>query len=320
LFRNKVTPPVLRASDRPRRRCYLKLAAALAILHPPLVATAQDLEPRAYSVSPRGTNFAVLAFSRSSGDISFDPTLPVEDANATLHATALVYVRSLSFAGRSANVGLQVPYIWGSLQGLVNGGFEQARRSGLADPAFRFAINLHGAPSMDLDQFRDYRQGTSIGASAVVVAPLGQYDPARLVNIGSNRWAVKPELGMSRRLGRWYFDLYLGAWLFTSNHNYQGGVRRQDPIGNAQVHVSCNIRRRLWAAFDANFYSGGRTSINDMRHADLLRNSRMGGTLSLPLTKRQSVKFNGSTGAVTNIGAAFISISMAYQYMWGGGA
>jgi hypothetical protein len=187
------------------------------------------------------------------------------------------------------------------------------------DPAFRFSVNLHGAPAMDWEQFKDYRQKTNIGASLVAVVPLGQYDSARLLNIGTNRWAVKPEIGISQRVGRWYLDLYLGAWLFTPNNNFYGGVRRQDVIASAQAHVSCNITRRLWASYDANFYTGGRTTVNGVRNADLQRNSRMGATLAIPLTKRHSLKVSGSSGAVTNIGAAFASIGVSYQYLWGRG-
>jgi hypothetical protein len=299
-------------------RFRLGMVATVLILGAARVG-AQELEPRSYSVSPRGTNFVVLAFGRSSGDISFDPSLPVEDANATLHAMALGYARAIGFLGRSANVAVHVPYIWGTLDGLVDGSFQEARRSGLGNPAVRFAVNLHGAPAMDREQFREYRQKTIIGTSLVVSAPLGQYDPARVVNIGTNRWSAKPELGISQRVGRWYFDLYLGGWFYTPNRNFRGGVRRQDPIGSAQVHISCNVRRRLWAAFDANWYIGGRTSVNGLRYADLQRNSRVGGTLSLPLTTHQSLKFTGSTGAVTNIGAAFVSVGVAYQYLWGRG-
>jgi hypothetical protein len=68
---------------------------------------------------------------------------------------ALGYVHTTGIAGRSASVGLVVPYVWGSVQGLVYGSFQQARRPGLADPAFRFAINLHGALAMNAAEFKD---------------------------------------------------------------------------------------------------------------------------------------------------------------------
>ena len=104
---------------------------------------------------------------------------------------------------------------------------QQARRSGLVNPAMRFAVNLYGAPAMDLEEFARYRRKTIVGASVVIVAPLGQYDPARFVNIGTNRWGAKPEIGISQRFGRWFFDLYLGAWIFSANDNYQGRVRHR---------------------------------------------------------------------------------------------
>jgi hypothetical protein len=302
-----------------RKAHYLRLATVAAVLHAAFVARAQELEPRAYSISPQGTNFLILGFTRSTGDISFDPALPIEDATATLHTTALGYVRAIGVAGRSASVGLVAPYVWGSVQGLVYGSFQQALRSGLADPAFRFAINLHGAPAMNAAEFKNYEQKTNIGASVVVIAPLGQYDPARLVNIGTNRWSVKPEIGISQRFQRCYLDLYAGTWIFTANHNFPLGVRRQDPIGIAQSNLTCVITSRVWASFNANLYTGGRTSVAGVDHADYLLDSRMGGTLAIRVTHHQSIKFNGSNGVVGHIGANFVTIGVAYQYMWGGG-
>ena len=291
----------------------------VAILHAAVVARAQELEPRAYSISPRGTNFLILGFSRFTGDVSFDPTLPIEDATSTLHTTALGYVRAIGIARRSASVGVVAPYVWGSVQGLVYGSFQQAHRSGLADPAFRFAINLHGAPAMNAAEFKDYKQKTNVGASVVVIAPLGQYDPARLLNIGTNRWAVRPELGISQRFGRWYLDLYAGTWMFTPNHSFPFGVRREGPTGVAQSNVTCVLSPRVWASFNANLYMGGRTSVAGVDRADYLHNSRMGGTLAVRLTRHHSVKLYGSDGVATNIAGAFVAIGAAYQYTWSDG-
>jgi len=107
--------------------------------------------------------------------------------------------------------------------------------------------------------------------------------------------------------------------MFTANHSFPSGIRRQDPIGIAQSNVTCIITPRVWASFNANLYDGGRTSVTGVNRADYLHNSRMGGTLAIRLTRHHSIKFNGSSGVVTNIGAAFVSIGVAYQCMWGGG-
>jgi hypothetical protein len=261
----------------------------------------------------------VLGYGRSTGDLAFDPSLPITDASATINGAFAGYFRSIDFFGRSANVSMALPYVWGNLQGNVAGQFLQVRRSGLGDPSVRFAVNLHGAPAMDLRKFAGYRQKTIIGASVVVVGPLGQYDPAKAINLSGNRWAFKPEIGISRAVHRMYLDFYLGAWLFTANKNFQGRTREQDLITSSQFHLSYNFRPKLWAAFDATFYTGGRTTVNGVRGNDLQRNSRVGGTLSFKLDRRQSVKFAYSRGAFTTIGADFQSFSVAYQYLWGRG-
>lgn len=305
-------------------RCLTKLVAAALLLVASLGLTGrvvgQQLEPRAYSVSPVGTNIVVVGYGRSSGDLAFDPSLPVTEASATINSAYAGYYRSINFFGRSASISSALPYAWGNLQGKVEGQFLQVRRSGLSDPAVRFAVNLYGAPAMNLKEFSAYRQKTVVGASLAVVAPLGQYDPAKLINLSSNRWAFKPEIGISRAVGRkLYLDFYLGAWLFTANNNFQGRTRTQAPIASSQFHLSYNVRPRLWAAFDATFYTGGRTTINGLRRDDLQRNSRVGGTLSFKVDRRQSVKFAYSRGAFTNIGADFQTFSLAYQYLWGRG-
>jgi len=298
------------------------IGAALLLASPGLavLVAGQQLEPRAYSVSPVGTNIVVVGYGRSTGDLAFDPSLPVTDASATINGAFAGYFRSIDFFGRSASVSVALPYAWGNLQGKVEGQFQQVRRSGLADPSVRFAVNLRGAKAMDLKEFSVYRQKTIIGASVVVVAPLGQYDPAKLINLSGNRWAFKPEIGVSRAVGRQlYVDLYAGAWLYTPNNNFQGRTRKQAPIATSQFHLSYNVKPKLWVAFDATFYTGGRTTINGVRRDDLQRNSRIGGTLSYKLDRRQSLKFAYSRGAFTNIGADFQSVSVAYQYLWGRG-
>jgi hypothetical protein len=302
-----------------RRSWSRDLSLALAIFSAAPLCLAQELEPRAYSISPTGVNFLVLGFARSSGGISFDANLPIEDARATLHHAVMAYGRSLNFFGRSANVAVQSPYVWGPLRGTVDGQLESIRRSGLAPPAVRFAVNLYGGPAMDRERFSRFRRRTLIGASIAFAPPLGQYDPNRLINISSNRWAFKQEVGFSHRVRQWYFDLYLGAWLFADNTNYRGRVRSQDPIGSAQFHLSYSFKPRLWAAFDANFYAGGRSAVDEVRRFDLQRNSRVGGTLAIPVSGRQSLKVSISSGAKTTIGASFTSIAVGYQFLWGAG-
>lgn len=282
------------------------------------VVRAQELEPRAYSPSPVGFNIFAVAFTHNTGDLAFDPSLPITDASASINVGALAYVRTLGIAGRSANLGLALPYARGDLEGIYLGAPVAAYRSGLGDPRVRLAVNLRGAPAMTPKEFMARKPGaTIIGASLVVSVPTGQYDSTKLVNIGNNRWGFKPEIGLSREFGRWTLEGCAGVWLFTDNTNFYGGkTRSQDPISSLQAHVIYTFKPRMWLAFDANFYNGGRTSINGVAKADLQQNSRAGLTFALPITATQSLKFSYSQGAFTSIGADFKSFGMAWQYVW----
>jgi hypothetical protein len=296
------------------------LRSFLLLLLVSVPAMGQELEPGAYSISPVGVNIVNVTNSLQRGDVTFDPALPIEDFRATIDTIALSYFRTLRLFGRSASVGLVAPFLIGSLEGRVQGEPTKVDRGGSGDPRARFSVNLYGAPAMELKEFASYRQKTNVGVSLIVAIPLGQYDPARLINLGSNRWAFKPEVGVSRLLGKWNLDFYGGVWLFTKNPDFYGGkLREQNPIGSAQVHVVYTFRPRLWTALDLNFYAGGRTTVDGTLNADLQKNSRAGLTFSVPLDRRQSLKFALSTGAYTTYGADFQSFVAGYQYLWGAG-
>jgi hypothetical protein len=240
-------------------------------------ASAQELTPRAYAPSPTGGNIVVLGYGRSTGEVLFDPALPFDDVDATVNGTSLLYGRTFGLLGRSANAGLVLPYVWGEVEGLVEGEYHQVTRSGLGDLRAQLTVNLLGGPALAPKEFASNRPDTVLGLSVAVSAPTGQYDPSKLINIGGNRWSFKPQLGVSTTAGRWYLELYGGVWLFGANSDFYGGsLREQDPLGTFQAHVSYTFKPRLWLAGNATFYTGGRTTLDGLVKADLQRNSRLG--------------------------------------------
>ena len=92
--------------------------------------------------------------------------------------------------------------------------------SGLNDPLLRFSVNFYGAPALTLQEFANYQQDVIIGASIQVSAPLGQYDKDKLVNLGSNRWFVKPDIGISKAWGALSLELSAGVTLFSTNDEF----------------------------------------------------------------------------------------------------
>ena len=170
---------------------------------------------------------------------------------------------------------------------------------------------------MTLKEFASYSQGRILGVSLTVVPPLGQYDPATLINIGTHRWSFKPELGMSTTRGRWVVEGMAGVWLFTDNSDFYGGrTRQQDLITATQIHVTFKFKRTMWLAGDANYFTGGRTTIGGKQNLDLQRNSRIGATFSTAVSRQQAIRMSVSRGAYTTIGADFTSIAASYSYAW----
>jgi|tagenome__1003787_1003787.scaffolds.fasta_scaffold20826831_2 hypothetical protein len=291
--------------------------AALLIAGASSDVFAQELEPRAYSPSPLGVNFLGLGYLRSAGGVAVDPSLPLDNVDAEVNAASLSYVRTFGLFGRSASIGFVLPYSRADVSGDV---FEQQRsvtRTGWADPRLRLAVNLFGGPALDREEFAAREPSTAVGASLMVVAPLGKYDSDRLINLGSNRWAIKSEIGVYQPLGPWSLELYGGVWFYTDNDDFFGGVRReQEPIATLQAHVGYTFRPGLWLAADATYYAGGQSMIDGVRKEDRQENTRFGLTLSLPVAQGHSLKLNWSEGVTERIGTSFTTFGVTWQYTW----
>jgi hypothetical protein len=287
----------------------------------------QDLTPRAYVITPVKSNAIVLSNSFFDGNLMFNGAVPITDATARANAPILSIYHSFNFFGRSANITASLPYGVANFSGTAFGAETSVHRSGLFDTVYRLAVNLKGGRAMELRDFMKYRQKTVLGASLKVMAPTGQYDPTKLINLGGNRWGFKPEFGYSHRRGHWILDGYAGVWFYTHNPEFFSRnqyvpyiqVQTQKPIAAFESHFSYDVKARLWVSFDANFWVGGKTSLNGVENpATLQRNSRLGATGSVPLTRHQSFKVSYSRGAYVRFGGNFHNISAAWQYSWVG--
>ena len=296
------------------------IAAACGLFNTAPTVRAQDLEPRAYSNTPVGMNFLLAGYRYSEGALLFDPALPITDANATVDMGFLAYVRALGIAGKSAKAGVVLPFARLDADGFVDEVFRTREQDGLADPAFYFTINLSGAPALGVEEFREYRQETVVGLAFKLTAPLGAYESERLLNIGTNRWSFKPEIGISRAWADWTFEIAAAAVVFTDNADFDSGkTRKQEPIYSLQGHVIHAFAGGIWAALSATYYAGGRTTIDGVTRDDLQQNWRAGFTLAFPVNRQHSVKLFGDSGVSTRTGTDYDSLGLAWQYRWGAG-
>ena len=291
--------------------CALALAGA---------ARGQDIEPRAYSNAPVGVNFVVAGLAHSSGGLSLDPAIPLANARLDTSVLLLAYARVLDLWGVSGKFDAVVPYVSLSGNGLYAGQPVSRAINGFANPAFRLSANLYGAPALTLPQFASYQQDLIVGASLQVAAPVSQYDPTRLLNIGTNRWSFKPEVGISKAIDRWTLEGQAAVTLYTDNREFYGGtVRSQRPLYSLQAHVIHAFANGAWASLDGTYFTGGRSTIGGVLSNDLQQNWRVGATLALPVDRRSSVKLAASSGVSARTGNNFDFLAVAWQYRWGGG-
>ena len=177
------------------------VTAAIVLLFVAVQAHAGEIEPRAYVNTPVGMNFLLAGYAYTDGGLSTPGSSPIKDAQLTMNTGILAYARSLDVWGRSGKVDVILPYSDLSGNATVSGQPRERNISGLHDPLFRFSVNLYGAPALSLEEFATYQQDVIIGASVQVSAPFGQYDKEKLVNLGNNRWFVKPDMGISKAWG-----------------------------------------------------------------------------------------------------------------------
>ena len=281
---------------------------------------AQEIEPRAYSNIPIGVNFLIARYSYAEGGLVTDPALPLENANLRTHTALLTYARSFKLGDQSGKFDIILPYAW--LSGTTEFAGQPRERdvSGFGDPRVRFSLNLYGAPALSIKEFTSYQQDLIIGASVQASIPSGQYDADKLINIGSNRWFVRPELGISKAWGPWTLEFATAATFFSDNNDFLGGkTREQDPIYVVKGGVIYSFHNGIWAALSGVYLTGGRTTVDGIEDNDLQKNSLAGITVALPVNRNHSVKLYATTGISTRIGTDSDTIGIAWQYRWGGG-
>ena len=299
---------------------YKKLFLFCALLCLSVLASAQTLEPRLYSNVPKDLNFLVVGYAYTEGALADSPALGLTDPELNANIAFIAYARALDVMGKSAKVNLVVPSMCIDGEATKDGAKVYRDVCGLGDIKARFSINLFGAPALSLNEFSSYQQDTIVGVSLQVTMPTGQYDGDRLVNISTNRWALKPGIGVSKAIKDFTFELSADAEFYTENSDFLGGNRReQDPVYSTQLHLIYMFMRGVWLGLDANYYYGGETSTNDVKADDAMSNSRYGATLALPINRYNSVKLYGHSGVITRTGTDFDMFGIAWQYRFGGG-
>jgi hypothetical protein len=280
-------------------------------------AEAQDLNPRKYINLPSGQNFVRFAYGYSEGNVNIAPSLPLEDAVLTLNAGSLAYPRTLDIGGKAASFDAYLPYICASGSAVLNGERGERDTCGQGDAMFRLSYLFFGAAAMEWGEFVKAEKEVVVGASLQVSLPTGQYDDDFLLNVGANRWVVKPEIGMSVPWRKWNFEFSAGARFFTDNDDFVGDVTlEQDPLYNLQLHLVYDLTRGQWLALNGNYFFGGVTYQNGIEQPNRQNNSRIGVTWAIALNQKNALQLTAHKGVITRVGNDSDTITVAWTYRW----
>jgi hypothetical protein len=280
---------------------------------------AQELTPRTYWPAPKDIKVVVFGYVYAEGDVLFDPSIPLYGVDSRVNLAVAAYLQTFSLWGRTANVLVELPYQWSTTWGILVDTPAQGSVSGFGDPAATLTFNLLGAPGMTPAEFQQLRAKPRpiLGTSLKIVAPIGQYDPNRLLNAGGNRWAIKAEFGAIIPLRpKWLLEIEGGVWYLGDDDEFIVGKREQDPIIGTELHLVRRFKPGFWASFDINYFFGGRQTIDDRELIDVQQNSRIGGTVVVPFKGRHAIKLGYATGIFTEFGTDFDQYLVSYQLLF----
>lgn len=258
-------------------------------------AAAQDIEPRRWTPLPIGTNVVGAGYAHTDAEIFVDPVLKLEDARMEADTTLVSYLHAFDFLGNSARVDVQVPHVSARWKGVLDGVRRSTGRTGLGDPRLRLSVNFLGAPALGAKELRAYRVSrpvsTVAGAALSVRVPLGEYQKHKLLNLGQNRFVIRPQLGIVRTRGHWSYELTGSAYLFTDNNEFRGSRKReQDLLFTLQGHLVYSSPAGWWASLSAALDSGGESSVGGERRDDRRREFLYGISAGMAVNPRAGLK------------------------------
>ncbi len=280
---------------------------------------AQDTEPRRWAQMPTGVNFVGIGYGYTDGGISFDPLLRIEDATFEMQTVALSYIRSMAFMGKSARVDFNLPYSAGRWEGLLDGEFVHIRRRGPGDARARFSVLLYGAPAQTPQEFASSeKSNTVIGAAIAVSMPTGDYNSERLINLGSNRWTIRPQLGVTHSRGKWTGELTGSVFFYSDNNHFWRDTQLEtDPLFAAQAHLIYTFRPGLWTSISTAYGWGGEATVNGDAKNNPSGNWLTALSLGLPINRRQGFKIAWVRGRTQKpTGADINSFVVSYSVMF----
>lgn len=263
--------------------CSRYLTAATLMIAP--LASLAD-NARDWQNTPINMNFLFGYYNLVDSNTPIDTALPIKGLSLNADVYIARYARSFDVDGRNTAIQVLQPYAD------VSASFDDSRffsgtkhNGGQGDTQLVFAHNFFGGPALTAEQFAGWTPETFFSGAVFLTAPTGDYDKHRIINIGSNRWAFKPELAFGTPIGPTWLEFNGYASIYGDNNDYQGNSKlEQKPLYTIESHYSYTLNRALWVGLDATYNTGGETRVDGVDQDNKQENTLVGATLGFMLS------------------------------------
>jgi hypothetical protein len=274
---------------------------------------------RDWQNTPTDLNMVFGYYNRIDTNTPIDTTLPITGLSLNADLYLLRFARSFSIDGRNSAVQFIQPYAD------VSASFDNAQffdgtkhNGGRGDAQVVFVHNIFGGPALTAEEFASWKPETFLTGALWITAPTGDYDKDRVINIGSNRWVFKPELGFGTPIGPTWLEINTWVSLFGDNDDYHGDSKlEQKPLYAIEGHYSYTINRALWVSADATYSRGGESRID----GDWQDNKQENGLLGASMGFMLSPQFGGLLAYTDTVaerrGSPDVTTwTLRLQYVW----
>ncbi|KAA6175493.1 transporter [Pseudomonas marginalis] len=274
---------------------------------------------RDWQNTPTDLNMLFGYYNRVDTNTPIDTTLPIDGLSLNADVYLLRYARSFGIDGRNSAIQLIQPYAD------VSASFDNARffdgtkhNGGMGDAQVVFAHNIFGGPALTAAEFANWKPETFLTGAVWLTVPTGDYDKDRVINIGANRWVVKPELGFGTPFGPTWLEINTWVSLFGDNDEYHGNSKlEQKPLYAIEGHYSYTINRAFWASLDATYSRGGESKIDGIWQDNKQENGLLGASLGFMLTPQFGGLLAYSDTIAERRGSPDVNTwTLRMQYVW----
>ena len=257
-------------------------AATLALM--PGIGFADNA--RDWQNTPTDLNMVFGYYNRLDTNTPIDTSLPITGLSLNADLYLFRYARSFGIDGRNSAIQIIQPYAD------ISASFDNAQffsgtkhNGGMGDTQVVFAHNFFGGPALTAAEFANWTPETFLTGAFWLTMPTGDYDKDRIINIGSNRWVFKPEIGFGTPIGPTWLEINTYVSLFGDNKDYHGNNKlEQKPLYAIEGHYSYTINRALWVSLDATYNRGGESKIDGDWQDNKQENGLLGASLGFMLS------------------------------------